>query len=68
MTLPRLSAIGKHWEKVPPLSVSVYAIAVSLGMKRPEKKAQQDPQQLMELFGAQGFKSEKPAWLQKQKS
>lgn len=34
MTLPRLDAIVKHWEAVPPLSVNLAAIASVLGVGR----------------------------------
>lgn len=75
MTLPRLDAISEHWRKVPPLSVSVAAIAAVLGAtpaaKGPSKTdsepkkppAEQDPQALIDLLGGGGFSQGKPEWL-----
>jgi hypothetical protein len=66
MTLPRLDAVLAHWENVPPLSVSTASIAAALGVQRatPKKVDQaQNAQELMDLLGGAGFKSEKPEWL-----
>lgn len=68
VTLPRLDAIIKHWQQVPPLSVSAAAIASALGVgpaaKREKKTSgEQDPSALLEMLGASGFASEKPKWL-----
>ena len=75
MTLPRLDAIVAHWEVVPPLAVSVAAIASVLGVGRSSTKAPakksgagaakevQDAQALIDLLGGAGFSTEKPAWL-----
>ena len=60
MTLPRMGAIAKRWEIVPPLSVSVAGIAMALGIKRePKKEAEQNVDELAALFG--GI-SRKPEW------
>lgn len=61
MTLPRMEAIAKHWETVPPLSVSLASIAAALGVKRSDKK--ETGQDMGELIGALGGIAEKPAWL-----
>jgi len=34
MTIPRLEALYRQWDKVPPLSVSVACIAYAMGMER----------------------------------
>jgi hypothetical protein len=33
MTLPRLDALQRHWERVPPVEVSVARIAMALGIE-----------------------------------
>lgn len=66
MTLPRMDAIVKHWEVIPPLAVSVASIASALGVKRQgkvEKKAEGSIDELMSVLGGAGFKQEKPEWL-----
>lgn len=75
MTLPRLEAVLAHWEKVPPLAHSVAAIAKVIGVDykkgkgapgAPPKTRQEEMgnvQELFELLGANGFGTEKPAWL-----
>jgi len=74
MTLPRLDAISAHWRKVPPLSVSVAAIAAVLGATpaargsgktggAPKPPVEQDLNALMDLLGASGFSQGKPEWL-----
>jgi len=60
MTLPRMEAITKRWEVVPPLSVSIASIASALGVKREPKKA---PEQSMdELVALMGGVSRRPEW------
>lgn len=36
MTLPQVQALGRHFQKLPPLRVSLMAIASALGVKFPE--------------------------------
>lgn len=63
MTLPRFDAIAKHWERIPPLSVSVAGIAAALGVERKARpSAGQDMGELAGLVGS-GFTSEIPEWL-----
>lgn len=62
MTLPRMEAIAKHWEKIPPLSVSLAGIAAALGVKREEKK-DESQQNLDELAAIFGGVSGRPEWL-----
>jgi hypothetical protein len=60
MTLPRMEAVIKRWETVPPLSVSVAGIAAALGIKHEPKKA---PEQNMdELMSLMGGVSRRPEW------
>lgn len=71
MTLPRLEKIVAHWDAVPPLSVSVAAIASVLGVGRKgprpsAKPREEDPRALIDLLGgAAGFSmsTKRPAWL-----
>ena len=66
MTLPRLEAISKRWDEIPPLSVSVAAIAYGLGMEKPDgsSKAKSDKlQTLVDSMGATGLGSGIPEWL-----
>jgi hypothetical protein len=72
MTLPRFDAIVAHWEAVPPLSVSVAAIASVMGVGRPAQKRDKPKAavgndgkmlELVEMLGASGFANEKPPWL-----
>lgn len=76
MTLPRLEVIVAHWDRVPPASVSLSAIARYYGVGREAPKAPKGAakrsgdeevagsmHELMSLLGANGFGSEKPAWL-----
>lgn len=72
MTIPRLTAIVAHWERVPPASVSLASIAAALGARsKPAQSAaaaqpaqkEQNRQALFEALGGQGFSTEKPAWL-----
>jgi hypothetical protein len=59
-------AIGERWKKIPPLSVSVAAIAKGLGMKDPESATPKpvDAAGLDELVAVLGSVStEKPEWL-----
>ena len=76
MTLPRYRAICEHWERTPPLGVTAWAIAESLGAKKagPKRRAEKAGMSkaaeaenwngLMELFGnpGAGFSAEKPEW------
>lgn len=72
MTLPRYAAICAHWETTPPLSVTAWVIAQSLGAK-PKKpvaapgkeNSAGDRQALLDLFGAagSGLTQGKPEWL-----
>lgn len=66
MTLPRMAAIAKRWEEVPPLSISIAGIAAALGVKKPEKAAMQQ-QNMEELAGMLGstLGQGKPEWLTK---
>lgn len=67
--MPRWEAICKHWERIPPLSVSAAAIAVQAGVKRPKPRAEADQerqssrQSLFDMLGGAGFNTETPAWL-----
>lgn len=72
--MPRLDAICKHWEKVPPLAVSAAAIASRMGVVRQQaaaKSEQQDDQEratnrqaLVDMVGgAGGVNREVPEWL-----
>lgn len=66
MTLPRLAAVSKRWEEVPPLAVSVVRIAYSLGYTPPKKKTEEPAHSASEMIGTfagLGFASGKPAWL-----
>jgi len=63
MTLSRMEAVAKHWEKVPPVSVSLAAIAAVLGVKREEK--QEAAGNIEELAGLFGGVSRRPEWLTK---
>lgn len=73
MTLPRWERIVERWNKVPPLAVSVAAIAEVLGVERePTKtpaphrdgKPEQDFTALFDMFGmTPGFAQGKPQWL-----
>jgi hypothetical protein len=73
MTLPRYRAICDHWERSPPLGVTAWAIAESLGAKKKTPtKRKDDPkkggdlQGLLELLGGGGSgfsRSERPAWM-----
>lgn len=65
MTLPRMEAIAKRWETVPPLSVSVAGIAAALGIKREPKKTVAEEQNIDELAALFGGISRKPEWLTK---
>lgn len=57
MTLPRLEAIVKHWDEVPPLSVSAAQLATYFGVSKarsqPAKKRgkKQDAGELISMFG-----------------
>lgn len=70
MTLPRYEAICAHWEKTPPLSVSAWVIAQSLGAKKDGNKRvaadsrgqENDRQALFDMLGASGFSTKKPDW------
>lgn len=73
MTIPRYEVICAHWRQVPPLSISVAAIARWAGamqapsaapMAKGDDKASQR-QALIDMLGAggTGFKTEKPKWL-----
>lgn len=63
MTLPRMAAISKHWEQVPPVSITLAGIAAALGVKKPEKaNVQQDMSALMGELGGM-LKGGKPEWL-----
>jgi hypothetical protein len=68
MTLPRMAAISKHWDKIPPLSISLAGIAMALGVKKPEKmtaeKAQSSMDELLGMMGGQ-LAEGKPEWLTK---
>lgn len=67
MTLPRLDVIVEHWKKVPPLAVSVAAIATALGVGREKaatkKKTASSAAELFDLLGGTGFSTSKPEWL-----
>jgi hypothetical protein len=69
MTLPRWEVICKHWERIPPLSISVAAIGDRMGVTRPKPRAQADQdkqanrQGLFDMLGGAGFSTETPAWL-----
>jgi len=71
MTLPRYRAICAHWERSPPLGVTAWAIAQSMGAKKAQPKAKTEEQKgeslqgLLEMMGAgnSGFSAEKPEWL-----
>ncbi len=71
MTLPRYRAICDHWERAPPLGVSTWIIAQSLGAKKAAPKARTEAEKteslqgLFEMMGAggSGFSAEKPEWL-----
>jgi hypothetical protein len=69
MTLPRWEEICKHWERIPPLSISAAAIAAHIGVKRPKPRAeaeqerQSSRQGLFDMLGGAGFSTETPAWL-----
>lgn len=61
-----MSAISKHWEIVPPLSVSIAGIAAALGVKKPEKagSSQQNMEELAGMLGTT-LQQGKPEWLTK---
>ncbi len=71
--MPRYRAMLDHWQRHPPLGVTAWAIAESLGAKKKpvpvDMKKQQDGsdmQGLLELLGGgdSGFSAtEKPQWL-----
>lgn len=68
MTLPRLDVIVAHWKKVPPLAVSVAAIATALGVGREKeapkkKKTASSAAELFDMLGGAGFSTSKPEWL-----
>lgn len=44
MTIPRLTALNAYWKVVPPMSVSVHGIALSLGVGSEDRarKAQEE--------------------------
>jgi len=73
MTLPRYEAICEHWQRVPPLAVSTWAIAQSLGASKPtaakkkagnEEQKSNDRQAFLDMLGGAGFKQVgKPEWL-----
>ena len=69
--MPRYEAICAHWERVPPVSICVAALARKYeAIGAPKKKgagADRDRasqrQALMDMLGGSGFSSEKPEWL-----
>jgi hypothetical protein len=70
MTIPRLEAIAKHWETVPPLSASVAAIGAALGVTRQRAAPKaQNAQALFDMLGDMPgvVKTEKPEWLREAK-
>lgn len=66
MTVPRLNAIAERWKLCPPLSVSVAAVAASLGVPIGQKTPQQgDLQSLVDTLGSVGLNQGMPEWLTK---
>jgi len=65
MTLPRMESVMKHWDKIPPVSVTLAGIAAALGVKREEKKEVDagNIEELARLFG--GVSKGRPEWLTK---
>jgi hypothetical protein len=68
MTLPRMEAVLKRWEQIPPLSVSLAGIAATLGVPRPSGGSKQargkNRQSLFDDLRAAGVKpGKKPEWL-----
>ena len=75
--MPRYRAICDHWERTPPLSVSAWVIAQSLGAKPAAKRARKpdvvpdaeragNRQALIDMFGGtpgMGLAKGKPEWL-----
>lgn len=64
MTIPRMEAISRRWQRIPPLSVLVANIAAALGWQPPNEPAGDgNIQELVDLMGSGSFATEKPAWL-----
>lgn len=66
MTMPRMMAVLKRWEVVPPLSISIAGIASALGIvKREPSRLEDKEQDFSELIGVLGVSKGKPEWLTK---
>jgi hypothetical protein len=64
MTIPRLEAITKRWEVIPPLSVIVAKLAAAYGVTFDKPApAENNLQELVDMLGSAGLSTEKPAWL-----
>lgn len=55
MTIPRMEAIGRRWAKRPPLSVTVAAIAASLGFEFGKPQYDDIGDLVGQLGGVDGF-------------
>lgn len=70
MTLPRLEAVMRRWQRIPSPGVSAACLARAWGMEQPGKapaaKAESDFDDLMSSFG--GASKEAPAWLKEERA
>ena len=65
MTLPRLEAVMRRWQRIPPPGVSSACLARAWGMEQPKAARDKgDFDELMSSFG--GASKEVPAWLKEE--